>query len=296
MRGHWIGGTRKLNKHWQNGEGHKEYDRWFTTIKRGDDYYCFAPSYAFTPEGHIKYMSETWGGYIYPQYKNVWTTLGTWTLTPDFNDMTANDPYTLEDVRENGVINTQNLTASSRVKVIIPTFKLSVNFAGPSSSTLLFTEYYHYDSTPSIPANSEILWQTDSTLLSNYAARYDDSLHSIRNSWKAWDTEIWGFATYGGQNVSRDYFRPDTDGDLFASLIMGYYDYDTSVVGIPNAINLLSPVMQQLHTGDGTNQIMPFNSYYLYDLDEYDYGDGKYYERWYKLELISLDLQERTIV
>lgn len=51
MRGHWIGGTRKLNKHWQSGEGGITLP-WspsqpFDSIEYEGEDYIFAPAYNF---------------------------------------------------------------------------------------------------------------------------------------------------------------------------------------------------------------------------------------------------------
>lgn len=284
MRGHWIGGTRKLNKHWQSGEGgHAEFSRWFTTIKRGDDYYCFAPSYAF-----VQLPSVPVGNNL----KNVWTTLGNIQLTPSVNNnMNFAISYNLEDMRENGTIFTRTLSPSDRVKVIIPTFKVSINLK-EVTVPLPFTEGYTYEATPSIPTGAEILWQNDSDLLS-YESRYDDDLNLVRNTWNAWDRAFWNQASTAlNLYPSYDFF---TD-EIGAELLTGYYDHDTSTSGVPIAENLLSPVMQQKYTGNISNLILPFNSYELIGNYWYDYSESKNYAIWYKLELVSLDLQERTIV
>lgn len=289
MRGHWIGGTRKLNRHWQSGEGSAEFSRWFTTIKYDDDYYCFAPSYGIIELPSIPVREN---GNVIPALKNVWTSLGTVTLTPSVNNnMNFSVSYTLEDVRENGVITTRALSPSDRVKVIIPTFKLSVNLK-ETVAPLPLTEGYTYSSRPIIPAGAEILWQDDNDLR-NYQGRYDDTLNLTRNTWNAWDYSYWTLASTS-LNV-----HPDRDSILDTmggTLQMGYYDYNTSSSGVPTAENLLSPVMQQRHTGDISNLILPFNNYELIGNYVYDYGEAKSYSIWYKLELVSLSLQERTII
>lgn len=293
MRGHWIGGTRKLNKHWQDGGRKPEFSRWFTTIKIGDNYYQFAPSYHRPTEVRLKYKTSSIGS-VYPQYKNTWTSLNDFTLVPSFDShMTATGTYTLEDVRENGTINTQTLTASSRVKVIIPTFRLSINFAGPSTGPLLVPPAYRYDTQPVIPTGAEILWQDDN-LFDTYKNRYSDSLSIVRNTWNGWEYESFNAGSLLKEIVSRDYYA--YDGEVVAGLCVGYYDHNTASSGVPDAINLLSPVMRQLFSGTYSALIQPFNTYYLYDGATHDYGDGKNYQIWYKLELVSLAVEERTII
>lgn len=296
MRGHWIGGTRKLNKHWQSGEGSAEFSRWFTTIKYNDEYYCFAPSYAFVQYPSIEYKDSWLGGSIYNNLKGVWTDFGTVTLTPSFNGhMNVNGSYTLEDIRENATIVTRTLNASSRVKVIIPTFKMSLKFEESISGQSIITGY-KYLSNPSIPTGAEILWQNDSDLLS-YEGRYSDSLNITRNTWNAWLTQRrWD----GHQGTTTQYVycgQTRTDPDYIeAEITPGYYDHNTQYSGVPDAINLMSPVMQQKYSNTDSNLIMPFNDYILYYNSLYDYGERKNYTTLLKWELVSLDLQERTIV
>jgi hypothetical protein len=297
MRGHWIGGTRKLNKHWQSGEGSiAEFSRWFTTIKRGDDYYCFAPSYAFHDLTPIAFKH----GYPYvvePAVKNTWVSFGTHTLVPSFNnEMTANGTYTLEDMRENGTVFTRTLTASDRVKVIIPTYKLSIILSSnPAISTT--TIGYRYDSTPTLPNDAEILWQDDNDLI-NYERRYADSLGIVRNSWNAWQAYYPGLGQ-GKQNIdiypdlSIEDYPPDY---MHCDMRLGYYDHDTSYSGVPNAVNLMSPVMQQLHRNVIGNLVMPFNNTMFYYNSYRDSVDNIQYQAIINYELISLDLQERVIV
>ena len=245
MRGHWIGGTRKLNKHWQSGEDSiREFSRWFTTIKYNDEYYCFAPSYAFEEYPAIKYEDEWLGGSIYPQLKGVWTDFGTVTLTPSFNsNMNVNGSYTLEDMRENATVFTRTLTASSRVKVIIPTFKMSLMFKENLAPYVVPTGY-HYYSNPTIPTGAEILWQDDADL-QNYEVRYSDSLNIVRNTWNGWTTR----RLYDGHLLQTkqyvDSWETYSDPNYMKTeLTMGYYDHDTLYSGVPDAINLMSPVMQ----------------------------------------------------
>lgn len=291
MRGHWIGGTRKLNKHWQSGEGgHAEFSRWFTTIKRGDDYYCFAPSYANLRTNTVHVRADDWS--IYPAVKNVWTSLGTFTLTPSFNgNMTVGDSYTLEDIRENGQIVTRTLDASSRVKVIIPTFNISIYVAEETTPPPI-TLGYTYSSSPIVPTGAEILWQ-DNNDASSYQSRYSDSLNLTRNAWNAWGS---AFYQSTNQKWCIDEWAPVIDGDAWANLLVGFYDYDTSITGTPQAINLLSAAMFQRRTGELANLIIPFNNYEIITSYLTDYAEHKPYAIWYKLELVSLDLQERTIV
>lgn len=296
MRGHWIGGTRKLNKHWQSGEGSKEFSRWFTTIKYNDEYYCFAPSYSFVQYPHIAYTDYWIGGSIYNNLKGVWTDFGTAVLTPSFNgNMNVNGSYTLEDIRENATIVTRTLNASSRVKVIIPTFKMSLKFEEMIPGQDLPTGY-KYLSNPSIPTGAEILWQDDNDI-STYEARYSDSLNIVRNTWNAWKIQrLWE----GHQINTNQYvhcWQSGTDPDYIETeLTPGFYDHDTQYSGVPDAINLMAPIMQQKYSNTDTNLIMPFNDYILFHNALYDYGESKYYLALLKWELVSLDLQERTIV
>lgn len=295
MRGHWIGNTRKMNKHWQSGEDSiKEYSRWFTTIKYEDDYYCFAPSYAFEEFSGIEFRDTYIHGNIYSQLKNTWTDFGTVTLTPSFNsNMNVSGSYTLEDMRENATVYTRTLTASDRVKVIIPTFKLSVNFYGGND----FVTGYKYTSTPSIPTGAEILWQDNNDLLS-YESRYSDSLNIVRNTWNAWETD----RVYEGHTILQlkeylDAWTSYTDPDfLYTKFTLGYYDHNTSSSGVPTAVNLLSPVMNQCYSNTDYNLIMPFNDYLLFSANYRDYGDNILYSVLLRWRLVSLALTERTII
>lgn len=296
MRGHWIGGTRKLNRHWQSGEGSiAEFSRWFTTIKYDDDYYCFAPSYRFEDLNKIAFKH----GYPYvieQAVKDTWVPFGTVQLIPSFNsNMNVNGSYTLEDMRENATIFTRTLTASDRVKVIIPTFKASLILSSnPSISTT--TTGYRYDSTPSIPNGAEILWQDDSDLLS-YESRYEDSLQIVRNSWMAWQVGSVGLFS-GNQNIDvyPDLSIDDNPPDyMHFDMRLGYYDHNTSISGIPDAVNLLSPIMRQLHKNNFNNYVMPFNKMRFY-YNTYRDTDNTDYQAIIDYELVSLSLGERVII
>lgn len=297
MRGHWIGGTRKLNKHWQSGEGSiAEFSRWFTTIKYNNDYYCFAPSYEYEALPKIE-LREAWssGWRVKSALKEVWTNIGSVKLTPSFNSaMSVSGSYTLEDIRENATINTRTLTASDEVKVIVPTFKVSI-FIGKSSGSLLKTNGYAYDSIPIVPTGAEILWQDDNDL-SNYESQYSDSLNLVRNTWNAWQ-----FASYSYAYISA-YVEEYTEWDdlilmqtqyLGANILMCYYDHANVS---PVAQNLMSACMYQRRTGVTTNLMVPFNSVLYYCGNTYDYEEAADYQIWLKLDLVKLDLEERTIV
>lgn len=296
MRGHWIGGTRKLNKHWQSGEGSiAEFSRWFTTIKYDNDYYCFAPSYEYEKLPKIE-LREAWGtGWrVKNNLKEVWTSLGTVKLTPSFNNkMNAVISYDLEDIRENGQITTRNLSPSDIVKVIVPTFSVSV-FIGENTGSPIFRAGYTYNNIPTVPVGAEILWQND-TLLLSYESRYSDNLNLLRNTWNAWQ-----FSSMDGS------IRQDIEGytewdDLLlmqkeyigASLLMCYYDH---VNQSPIAQNLMSPIMYQKRTGIIAPLMVPFNEQLFFWGATYDYEESKDYQIWYKLDLVQLDLEERTIV
>lgn len=289
MRGHWIGGTRKLNKHWQSGEGGlKQFSRWFTTIKYNDEYYCFAPSYQFTDLNKIAFKN----GYPYEieqAVKDTWVSFGTVQLTPSFNgNMNVNGSYTLEDMRENATVFTRTLTANSRVKVIIPTFKASLILSSdPSISST--TTGYRYDNVPSIPNGAEILWQDNSDLMS-YETRYEDSLNIVRNSWMAWEVHNVG-AFSGNQNIDvyPDFDSPDC---MHFDMRLGYYDHNRSDAV---AVNLLSPIMQQLYMNNFNHYVMPFNKMRFY-YNTYRDIDNTDYQAIIDYELISLSLDERTIV
>lgn len=296
MRGHWIGGTRKLNKHWQSGEGSiHEFSRWFTTIKYDDDYYCFAPSYQV--EELPKLRLHTSFNAVNHALIDTWTTFGTVALVPSFNNkMNAVISFDLEDIRENGQITTRTLSPSDRVKIIIPTYRASVYVC--ENGTAPFTAGYTYGSTPTIPAGAEILWQDDNDAAA-YQSRYSDSLGIQRNTWNAWD-----FAFYY-QNLVGEYIETYTEWDdvmlmnyedIGLNIKMGYYDHNTAISGTPIAENLMSGIMCQRRSNNLGSFICPFNSLVLFFNDTYDYNEGKNYSIYIKLELVSLDLQERTIV
>ena len=295
MRGHWIGGTRKLNTHWQSG-GEQEFSRWFTTIKYDDDYYCFAPSYRFD-EMEIEYKDQWPGGSIYTQLKEVWTDIGTVTLTPSFNGkMNVNGSYTLEDIRENATIFTRTLTDTSRVKVIIPTFKLALKLQENKSPYILPTGY-KYMSTPTIPTGAEILWQ-DNSAMTAYESRYEDSLGIDLTTWNGWAAPRLyeghtALNTLQYMDIGETYSTPDS---ITCEFTMGFYNKNTSISGVPDAVNLMSPIMMQRYSGDDTNLIIPFNDYIIYSNHSYDNGDSKYYWILIKWSLVSLALQERTII
>lgn len=297
MRGHWIGGTRKLNKHWQSGGSSTvEFSRWFTTIKYDDDYYCFAPSYEFYDLTPVAFKH----GYPYvieTAVKNTWVSFGTHTLVPSFNsNMTANSSYTLEDMRENGTVFTRTLSASDIVKVIIPTYKVSLILSSNSSISTT-TVGYRYDSNPILPSGAEILWQDDDDIL-NYEARYSDSLGIVRNTWNAWQAYYPGMFS-GKQNleVYPDLTIEDDPPDyMHCNMRLGYYDHDTSSSGVPNAVNLMSPIMQQLHKNVVGNLCMPFNNIMFYYNSYTDSVDDIQYQAIINYELVSLDLEEMTII
>lgn len=60
MRGHWIGGTRKLNKHWQNGEQGLPWSpsQPFDSIEYNGEDYVFAPAYNF------EFLTQIGGSYL----------------------------------------------------------------------------------------------------------------------------------------------------------------------------------------------------------------------------------------
>ena len=293
MRGHWIGGTRKLNRHWQSGEGGiKQFSRWFTTIKYNDDYYCFAPSYQI--ENLPKLRLKTSFNAVNDNLKNTWTTFGNVQLMPSFNNkMNAVISFDLEDIRENGQIVTRTIAPSDRLKVIIPTYKVSVYVC--ETGTAPFADGYTYGSTPTIPAGAEILWQNDSDAL-YYESRYRDSLNIVRNTWNAWEFSYYYQALIG------QYLETYTEWDdlilmnyqdIGVKLQMGYYDHNRSDA---IAENLMSAIMCQRHSGNLGAYICPFNSLVLFYNSTYDYNEGKNYNIYIKLELDSLSLTERTIV
>ena len=294
MRGHWIGGTRKLNRHWQSGEGSAEFSRWFTTIKYNDDYYCFAPSYEYEDLNKVQ-LREAWGSgwRVMSNLKEAWTSLGTVKLTPSFNNkMSAVISYNLEDIRENGAITTRNLSPSDRVKVIVPTFSVSI-YLGESTGTLRQRVGYSYSTTPIVPAGAEILWQDDNDIVS-YQSRYRDDLNLMRNTWNAWQFAIFEqgyiYQQVDGYKKWDDLMQKQYIG---AHLLMCYYDHDNQN---PIAQNLMSHCMFQRRTGNIIRGLVPFNSSLFYDGDVRDYEESKNYQIWYKLELVRLDLEERTIV
>lgn len=296
MRGHWIGGTRKLNRHWQSGGGSAEFSRWFTTIKYDDDYYCFAPSYQFetlNPITYAEYDPTTIRHEVIPSLKGTWTSFGQRKLIPSANNnMDFVISYTLEDVRENGVITTRTLSPSDRVKVICPTFEVSMYVPTDDDPTPVSQRYgYRYSTTPIVPAGAEILWQTGSEL--SYESRYSDSLNLIRNCWNAWQS--FGWPNVGGGLVNNINIDVYTDyGDIFLNdpykkcceLRLGYYDHNTASSGVPIAQNLLAPIMRQLYTGQSVNYIVPFNSVQYMTTETF----------WIKISLVKLDLEERVIV
>ena len=71
MRGHWIGGTRKLNRHWQDGGISLPYSpsQPFDSIEYNGDDYIFAPAYNF--DFLINIFS---GGYLAVEFQGEYTT------------------------------------------------------------------------------------------------------------------------------------------------------------------------------------------------------------------------------
>ena len=295
MRGHWIGGTRKLNKHWQSGGGSAEFSRWFTTIKYDDDYYCFAPSYQFTDLPKIEYLTHAIGGSLVQAVKNTVVPFGNVTLMPSFNNnMNVAISYTLEDMRENATIFTRTLSPSDRVKVIIPTFKASLyiedgTVVNPTTYASVYG--YKYTSNPILPAGAEILWQ-DNADLQSYESRYADDLNIVRNTWNAWQA-YWITPWTNMDIYDESDILLDTPVYKHCDIRMGYYDHNRSDA---IAVNLLSPIMQQLYKGQTDNGLLPFNNVNLYYGQTHDYSEGKNYNVWINLELVSLSLQERVIV
>lgn len=296
MRGHWIGGTRKLNRHWQSEEDSiAEFSRWFTTIKYNDDYYCFAPSYEYEDLNKVQ-LREAWGAgwRVMSNLKEAWTSLGTVKLTPSFNNkMSAVISYDIEDIRENGAITTRNLSPSDRVKVIVPTFSVSV-YLGENTGSLRQRPGYSYNNNPIVPAGAEILWQNDNDLLS-YQSRYSDDLGLVRNTWNAWQfssmdsgirQDIEGYTEWDDLLLMQKEY-------ISANLLMCYYDHNHKS---PIAQNLLSPIMYQKRTGVIAPLVVPFNENLYFWNTTHDYEEEKDYQIWYKLDLVKLDLEERVIV
>lgn len=297
MRGHWIGGTRKLNKHWQSGGDSAEFSRWFTTIKYDEDYYCFAPSYQFEELNKITYAEYdpmTLRHEIIPSLKGNWTSFGQRKLIPSTNNnMNFVISYTLEDVRENGTITTRTLSPSDRVKVICPTIEVSMYVPTDNEQTPVSQRYgYRYITTPIIPAGAEILWQDNNDLLT-YESRYSDSLNLIRNCWNAWQSFGWPNVGGGlGNNTNVDIYHDYGDmllndpWKMCCDLKFGYYDHNTASSGVPIAENLLAPIIRQLYTGQSFSYIVPFNSIQYMTVESF----------WIKISLVRLDLEERIIV